>query len=310
MSTSVASSSLIQAGQILHPALLVVDSHKLESVVTTCHYNHLPQLNTAGIPGLFISNFWLYLFITWLLLCVIFEREVHGGVSIAVLQQLGGVPTPVPPHEHRPLKRGPAGVHVAPLLQLVGWCPAVPTEPHTGGQAGRAGVPSSTRLQSSLCVVVAVLRKVRESAPGGTIPMQHLHWNSSFTTVATRHNYSWNKIIMIIPTNQTKIMTFIYLNLGVWVWVLRMALLEAELSQRCTMHSRACSVHVHPISSHICGQSSLGGHWGSQLCRHSSPALHHWAPLYHCLLHFQPSWCTLHSHDYLTKQIFLKWRIT
>lgn len=103
MSTSVASSSLIQAGQILHPALLVVDSHKLESVVTTCHYNHLPQLNTAGIPGLFISNFWLYLFITWLLLCVIFEREVHGGVSIAVLQQLGGVPTPVAPYKHRPL---------------------------------------------------------------------------------------------------------------------------------------------------------------------------------------------------------------
>ena len=118
-------------------------------------------------PSDWKSPYWMTLHI---LLCIIFEGEVHDGFSGGVIQQLRClliifiliIPFLIlTSHQNGPCRRRPAGMVLPLLLQLVWKFPLASTELDTGGRGvQRQGYYSATHLQCCLRVVVVELRKV------------------------------------------------------------------------------------------------------------------------------------------------------
>ena len=58
VSTSVTVSAMLHLGPVLHEALVVIHSHEILGVLSSCQYNHLLHFNAAGAPDTIEKTFY------------------------------------------------------------------------------------------------------------------------------------------------------------------------------------------------------------------------------------------------------------
>ena len=82
VSTSVTVSAMLHPGPVLHEALVVIYSHEILGVLSTCQYNHLLHFNAAGFPDTIKKGFCQQIII--IVFCSSFQTFIKNPLTYSV----------------------------------------------------------------------------------------------------------------------------------------------------------------------------------------------------------------------------------